>query len=144
MYPYKSFNFDVYSLKSEISYMPLKNLVSYMRTLISVEMPLHETLIHTKPTSPVNWMTPQLKISFVRNYSCEEYIGWLDLKGYILSRLHYCRDIFLEALHAFSRCQSWLFFVWNLQSKILHYMRQMAVITPYAQFLFKFISDTAE
>lgn len=30
------------------------------------------------------------------------------------------------------------------QSKILHYMRQMAVITPYAQFLFKFISDTPE
>ncbi|OAY68721.1 DNA topoisomerase 6 subunit B [Ananas comosus] len=30
------------------------------------------------------------------------------------------------------------------RSKILHYMRQMAVITPYAQFLFKFISDTAE
>lgn len=27
------------------------------------------------------------------------------------------------------------------RSKILHYMRQMAVITPYAQFLFKFISD---
>lgn len=31
-----------------------------------------------------------------------------------------------------------------LQSKILHYMRQMAVITPYAQFLFKFVSDATE
>ena len=31
-----------------------------------------------------------------------------------------------------------------MQSKILHYMRQMAVITPYAQFLFKFISDAPE
>lgn len=31
-----------------------------------------------------------------------------------------------------------------MQSKILHYMRQMAVITPYAQFLFKFVSDTPE
>jgi DNA topoisomerase VI subunit B len=31
-----------------------------------------------------------------------------------------------------------------MQSKILHYMRQMAVITPYAQFLFKFLSDAAE
>lgn len=30
------------------------------------------------------------------------------------------------------------------QSKILHYMRQMAVITPYAQFIFKFISDAPE
>ncbi|KAL2487876.1 DNA topoisomerase 6 subunit B [Forsythia ovata] len=30
------------------------------------------------------------------------------------------------------------------RSKILHYMRQMAVITPYAQFLFKFLSDTPE
>ncbi|KAL5708008.1 DNA topoisomerase (ATP-hydrolyzing) [Ranunculus cassubicifolius] len=30
------------------------------------------------------------------------------------------------------------------RSKILHYMRQMAVITPYAQFLFKFVSDTVE
>lgn len=30
------------------------------------------------------------------------------------------------------------------RSKILHYMRQMAVITPYAQFLFKFISDAPE
>ncbi|GAV69075.1 HATPase_c domain-containing protein/Topo-VIb_trans domain-containing protein, partial [Cephalotus follicularis] len=30
------------------------------------------------------------------------------------------------------------------RSKILHYMRQMAVITPYAQFLFKFLSDTSE
>ncbi|KAG7948009.1 hypothetical protein I3843_14G124200 [Carya illinoinensis] len=30
------------------------------------------------------------------------------------------------------------------RSKILHYMRQMAVITPYAQFLFKFVSDTPE
>ncbi|XP_037495936.1 DNA topoisomerase 6 subunit B isoform X1 [Jatropha curcas] len=30
------------------------------------------------------------------------------------------------------------------RSKILHYMRQMAVITPYAQFLFKFISNTSE
>ncbi|XP_021642103.2 DNA topoisomerase 6 subunit B isoform X3 [Hevea brasiliensis] len=30
------------------------------------------------------------------------------------------------------------------RSKILHYMRQMAVITPYAQFLFKFISDTSD
>ncbi|XP_010544238.1 PREDICTED: DNA topoisomerase 6 subunit B isoform X1 [Tarenaya hassleriana] len=30
------------------------------------------------------------------------------------------------------------------RSKILHYMRQMAVITPYAQFLFRFISDTPE
>ncbi|KAG0464467.1 hypothetical protein HPP92_020108 [Vanilla planifolia] len=30
------------------------------------------------------------------------------------------------------------------RSKILHYMRQMAVITPYAQFLFKFISSTGE
>lgn len=32
----------------------------------------------------------------------------------------------------------------HLQSKILHYMRQMAVITPYAQFLFKFVSDAPE
>ena len=31
-----------------------------------------------------------------------------------------------------------------VQSKILHYMRQMAVITPYAQFLFKFVSDSSE
>lgn len=31
-----------------------------------------------------------------------------------------------------------------MQSKILHYMRQMAVITPYAQFLFKFVSETSE
>ncbi|KAI4322060.1 hypothetical protein L6164_021783 [Bauhinia variegata] len=30
------------------------------------------------------------------------------------------------------------------RSKILHYMRQMAVITPYAQFLFKFISDAPD
>lgn len=30
------------------------------------------------------------------------------------------------------------------QSKILHYMRQMAVITPYAQFIFKFLSDAPE
>ncbi|PWZ12933.1 DNA topoisomerase 6 subunit B [Zea mays] len=30
------------------------------------------------------------------------------------------------------------------RSKILHYMRQMAVITPYAQFLFKFLSDAAD
>ncbi|KMT14432.1 hypothetical protein BVRB_4g072100 [Beta vulgaris subsp. vulgaris] len=30
------------------------------------------------------------------------------------------------------------------RSKILHYMRQMAVITPYAQFLFKFVSETSE
>ncbi|KAL2940882.1 DNA topoisomerase 6 subunit B [Bienertia sinuspersici] len=30
------------------------------------------------------------------------------------------------------------------QSKILHYMRQMAVITPYAQFVFKFVSETAD
>uniref|UniRef100_A0A5B6YH47 DNA topoisomerase 6 subunit B n=2 Tax=Davidia involucrata TaxID=16924 RepID=A0A5B6YH47_DAVIN len=28
--------------------------------------------------------------------------------------------------------------------KILHYMRQMAVITPYAQFLFKFVADTSD
>lgn len=32
----------------------------------------------------------------------------------------------------------------HLQSKILHYMRQMAVITPYAQFLFQFVSDSLE
>ncbi|KAJ7980731.1 DNA topoisomerase 6 subunit B [Quillaja saponaria] len=30
------------------------------------------------------------------------------------------------------------------RSKILHYMRQMAVITPYAQFLFKFLSDAPD
>ncbi|CAI0412304.1 unnamed protein product [Linum tenue] len=30
------------------------------------------------------------------------------------------------------------------RSKILHYMRQMAVITPYAQFLFRFISETSD
>ncbi|KAH7560490.1 hypothetical protein JRO89_XS10G0030400 [Xanthoceras sorbifolium] len=30
------------------------------------------------------------------------------------------------------------------RSKILHYMRQMAVITPYAQFLFRFISDSPD
>lgn len=30
------------------------------------------------------------------------------------------------------------------RSKILHYMRQMAVITPYAQFLFKFLSDSPD
>ncbi|KAL5564291.1 hypothetical protein UlMin_027455 [Ulmus minor] len=30
------------------------------------------------------------------------------------------------------------------RSKILHYMRQMAVITPYAQFLFKFVSDVPD
>ncbi|XP_059429469.1 DNA topoisomerase 6 subunit B isoform X2 [Corylus avellana] len=30
------------------------------------------------------------------------------------------------------------------RSKILHYMRQIAVITPYAQFLFKFVSDVPE
>ncbi|KHG04255.1 DNA topoisomerase 6 subunit B -like protein [Gossypium arboreum] len=30
------------------------------------------------------------------------------------------------------------------RSKILHYMRQMAVITPYAQFLFKFVSDAPD
>lgn len=28
-----------------------------------------------------------------------------------------------------------------MQSKILHYMRQMAVITPYAEFLFKYVPD---
>ncbi|RAL39918.1 hypothetical protein DM860_008058 [Cuscuta australis] len=32
----------------------------------------------------------------------------------------------------------------SYRSKILHYMRQMAVITPYAQFIFKFISETPE
>ncbi|CAH9094688.1 unnamed protein product [Cuscuta europaea] len=32
----------------------------------------------------------------------------------------------------------------NYRSKILHYMRQMAVITPYAQFIFQFISETPE
>lgn len=31
-----------------------------------------------------------------------------------------------------------------MQSKILHYMRQMAVITPYAQFLFRFVSEASE
>ncbi|KAJ4969616.1 hypothetical protein NE237_002715 [Protea cynaroides] len=30
------------------------------------------------------------------------------------------------------------------RSKILHYLRQMAVITPYAQFLFKFVSDASD
>lgn len=30
------------------------------------------------------------------------------------------------------------------RSKILHYMRQMAVITPYAQFLFRFLSDASD
>ncbi|XP_068637644.1 DNA topoisomerase 6 subunit B [Aristolochia californica] len=30
------------------------------------------------------------------------------------------------------------------RSKILHYMRQMAVITPYAQILFKFVSDLSD
>ncbi|XP_057956187.1 DNA topoisomerase 6 subunit B isoform X1 [Malania oleifera] len=30
------------------------------------------------------------------------------------------------------------------RSKILHYMRQMAVITPYAQFLFKYVSDASD
>ncbi|KAK9941287.1 hypothetical protein M0R45_017898 [Rubus argutus] len=30
------------------------------------------------------------------------------------------------------------------RSKILHYMRQMAVITPYAEFLFKFVSDVSD
>ncbi|TYJ02719.1 hypothetical protein E1A91_A13G248600v1 [Gossypium mustelinum] len=30
------------------------------------------------------------------------------------------------------------------RSKISHYMRQMAVITPYAQFLFKFVSDAPD
>lgn len=30
------------------------------------------------------------------------------------------------------------------RSKILHYMRQMAVITPYAQFIFKFVSETSD
>ncbi|CAI9096366.1 OLC1v1032492C1 [Oldenlandia corymbosa var. corymbosa] len=30
------------------------------------------------------------------------------------------------------------------RSKILHYMRQMAVITPYAEFLFRFLSDTPD
>ncbi|KAF8041154.1 hypothetical protein BT93_B3163 [Corymbia citriodora subsp. variegata] len=30
------------------------------------------------------------------------------------------------------------------RSKILHYMRQMAVITPYAEFIFKFVSDTSD
>ncbi|KAB1227704.1 DNA topoisomerase 6 subunit B [Morella rubra] len=30
------------------------------------------------------------------------------------------------------------------RSKIMHYMRQMAVITPYSQFLFRFVSDAPE
>ncbi|XP_071913410.1 DNA topoisomerase 6 subunit B-like isoform X4 [Coffea arabica] len=30
------------------------------------------------------------------------------------------------------------------RSKILHYMRQMAVITPYAEFLFRFLSDAPD
>lgn len=30
------------------------------------------------------------------------------------------------------------------RSKILHYMRQMAVITPYAQFLFRFVSNASD
>ncbi|WOH08774.1 hypothetical protein DCAR_0728222 [Daucus carota subsp. sativus] len=30
------------------------------------------------------------------------------------------------------------------RSKILHYMRQLAVITPYAQFLFNFVSDASD
>ncbi|KAM1039466.1 hypothetical protein TB2_028412 [Malus domestica] len=32
----------------------------------------------------------------------------------------------------------------SYRSKILHYMRQMAVITPYAEFLFKFVSGAAD
>ncbi|XP_062017838.1 DNA topoisomerase 6 subunit B isoform X1 [Rosa rugosa] len=30
------------------------------------------------------------------------------------------------------------------RSKILHYMRQMAVITPYAEFIFKYVSDVSD
>uniref|UniRef100_R7W3Y6 DNA topoisomerase 6 subunit B n=1 Tax=Aegilops tauschii TaxID=37682 RepID=R7W3Y6_AEGTA len=37
-----------------------------------------------------------------------------------------------------------LTFIYMRNSRILHYMRQMAVITPYAQFLFRFLSDAAE
>jgi hypothetical protein len=36
------------------------------------------------------------------------------------------------------------FFDWFVQSKIIQYMRQMAVITPYAQFLFRYVSATIE
>jgi hypothetical protein len=32
----------------------------------------------------------------------------------------------------------------SLQSKIVNYMRQMAVITPYAEFVFRFIGLTPE
>lgn len=43
-----------------------------------------------------------------------------------------------------SKVYYFFFFFLVFQSKILHYMRQMAVITPYAQFLFKFLSETPE
>uniref|UniRef100_A0A0E0QP11 DNA topoisomerase VI subunit B transducer domain-containing protein n=1 Tax=Oryza rufipogon TaxID=4529 RepID=A0A0E0QP11_ORYRU len=60
---------------------------------------------------------------------------------------HRVRIIF--SFFLFSEIESWNCTVekitsYLLQSKILHYMRQMAVITPYAQFLFRFLSDSPD
>lgn len=81
-----------------------------------------------------NWTTYRVFITY------SNLLEWklkLDTRMIQLPLSSICMSIALTLVHL-------LFFPSLLQSKILHYTRQMAVITPYAEFLFKFLSDTPE
>lgn len=91
--------------------------------------------LHEKKANKEKWHGAEIQVVIEGNWTTYRVrVVWIVMLMYLISL-----DIF------FLRAQmSNTFYLFLFQSKILHYMRQMAVITPYAQFLFRFISETPE
>lgn len=86
-----------------------------------------------------NWTTYRVCSYIVDMYQCQKFsllLSWQSLVVFVQFTYHQHASLQIE--------WSKITLLLTLQSKILHYMRQMAVITPYAEFIFKFVSDTSE
>lgn len=102
-----------------------------------------------------------ISLTFIYMTNVKTRIGGMELKFRLSSRVtglptgYACQlSLFLELATSFTLFNSDIVIACETilitgdillpQSKILHYMRQMAVITPYSQFLFKFVSESTE
>lgn len=118
------------------------NFLSFIWWFASRNIP--HVHLHEKRDNKDRWHGAEIQVVIEGNWTTYRVnvIGILGLHpGIAASALSICSVITIGwNLSSFVLTGALLL----MQSKILHYMRQMAVITPYAQFLFKFISEASE
>ncbi|OMP04162.1 hypothetical protein COLO4_09893 [Corchorus olitorius] len=103
------------------SSMKSQNYVSFCRLDIDIHRNIPHIHLHEKRDNKDRWHGAEIQVVIEGN--------WTTYRVYSIIAFPI---ILLEFSLLFKH------------SKILHYMRQMAVITPYAQFLFKFVSDSPD